>query len=101
MLRHVVMFTWKPGTPPETVREIGADRVRQALPVLCMQCEEPSCMEVCPTGATKQREDGIVIIDQDDLERTLQRLQDREESIPQERQALLFVVRGDHNRDRP
>ena len=22
MLRHVVMFTWKPGTPPETVREI-------------------------------------------------------------------------------
>jgi molybdopterin-containing oxidoreductase family iron-sulfur binding subunit len=40
--------------------------VRQALPVLCMQCDEPSCMEVCPTGATKQREDGIVTVDQEE-----------------------------------
>ena len=39
--------------------------IRQALPVLCMQCEEPSCMEVCPTGATQKRDDGIVIVDQD------------------------------------
>ena len=39
--------------------------VRQALPVLCMQCEEPDCMKVCPTGATYQTEDGIVRIDQD------------------------------------
>ncbi|MBW2528565.1 MAG: 4Fe-4S dicluster domain-containing protein [Deltaproteobacteria bacterium] len=46
------------GTYPNTVR--------QALPVLCMQCEEPSCMEVCPTGATAQREDGIVTIDKDE-----------------------------------
>jgi Fe-S-cluster-containing dehydrogenase component len=46
------------GTYPNTVR--------QALPVLCMQCEEPSCMEVCPTGATKQRDDGIVTIDKDE-----------------------------------
>jgi molybdopterin-containing oxidoreductase family iron-sulfur binding subunit len=46
------------GTYPNTVR--------QALPVLCMQCDEPSCMEVCPTGATKQRDDGIVIVDKDE-----------------------------------
>jgi molybdopterin-containing oxidoreductase family iron-sulfur binding subunit len=46
------------GTYPNTVR--------QALPVLCMQCEEPSCMEVCPTGATAQRDDGIVTIDKDE-----------------------------------
>ena len=39
--------------------------VRQSLPVLCMQCEEPSCLEVCPTGATIKLEDGIVIVDQD------------------------------------
>ena len=37
--------------------------VRQALPVLCNQCEDPSCLEVCPTGATTQREDGIVVIE--------------------------------------
>lgn len=37
--------------------------VRQALPVLCMHCEEPSCMTVCPTGATQQEEGGIVTVD--------------------------------------
>jgi molybdopterin-containing oxidoreductase family iron-sulfur binding subunit len=39
--------------------------VRQALPVLCMQCEEPDCMKVCPTGATYQTEDKIVRVDKD------------------------------------
>jgi molybdopterin-containing oxidoreductase family iron-sulfur binding subunit len=39
--------------------------VRQALPVLCMQCDEPSCLEVCPTGATVKTEDGIVIVEKD------------------------------------
>ena len=39
--------------------------VRQALPVLCFQCEEPSCLTVCPTGATVQQEDGIVTVDKE------------------------------------
>ena len=39
--------------------------VRQTLPVLCMQCEEPSCMEVCPTGATQKLDNGIVIVEKD------------------------------------
>ncbi len=29
----------------------------------CMHCEAPSCVGVCPTGATKRRADGIVTID--------------------------------------
>ncbi len=38
---------------------------RMALPLLCMHCASPPCMDVCPTGATKQRPDGIVWIDKD------------------------------------
>ena len=33
------------------------------LPVQCQHCANPSCMEVCPTGATQKREDGIVWVD--------------------------------------
>ena len=33
------------------------------LPVTCMHCGKPECEKQCPTGATKQREDGIVVID--------------------------------------
>ena len=32
--------------------------------VRCNQCGDPKCVEVCPTGATQQREDGIVWIDE-------------------------------------
>jgi Fe-S-cluster-containing dehydrogenase component len=38
---------------------------RLSLPVLCMQCRTPACLPVCPTGATRQRADGIVTIDKD------------------------------------
>ncbi len=38
---------------------------RVFVPVGCQHCEDPPCMEVCPTTATKQRPDGIVTIDYD------------------------------------
>lgn len=38
---------------------------RVFLPVLCNHCKHPICEEVCPTGATHKREDGIVLIDYD------------------------------------
>lgn len=34
-------------------------------PIQCNQCKEPVCIENCPTGATYQREDGIVAVDAD------------------------------------
>ena len=30
------------------------------LPMQCQHCVEPACLDVCPTGATQKREDGIV-----------------------------------------
>ena len=33
--------------------------------VRCNQCAEPKCVDVCPTGATQKREDGIVWVDED------------------------------------
>jgi anaerobic dimethyl sulfoxide reductase subunit B (iron-sulfur subunit) len=33
------------------------------ISIACMHCEKPICVEVCPTQALHQREDGIVLID--------------------------------------
>lgn len=32
-------------------------------PVNCQQCDNPACVEVCPTGASIKREDGLVVVD--------------------------------------
>lgn len=36
---------------------------KHMYPVLCNHCKDPACIKVCPAGATKQREDGIIWID--------------------------------------
>ena len=33
------------------------------LPVMCQHCEHPPCVDVCPTGASFKRADGIVMVD--------------------------------------
>lgn len=60
------------GTPRETffcsVLEKTTGRYptakREFIPVLCNHCADPPCLKVCPTGATYQRDDGIVLADE-------------------------------------
>lgn len=33
------------------------------LPLMCQHCENPPCVDVCPTGASFKRADGIVMVD--------------------------------------
>lgn len=43
-----------------TDRVTGA---KQALPMMCQHCAKPACADVCPTGASFKRADGIVLVD--------------------------------------
>ncbi|MBT5265305.1 MAG: 4Fe-4S dicluster domain-containing protein [Rhodospirillaceae bacterium] len=57
----------RPRTDPQWIRKIdirdpkfGTER---SLPVMCQHCAEPPCVDVCPTGASFKRADGIVLVD--------------------------------------
>ena len=36
---------------------------RVSMPVMCQHCEHPPCVDVCPTGASFKRFDGLVLVD--------------------------------------
>lgn len=35
-----------------------------AMPRLCMQCENPPCVRICPVGATYRNPEGVILVDQ-------------------------------------
>ncbi|MCG8509823.1 MAG: 4Fe-4S dicluster domain-containing protein [Rhodospirillales bacterium] len=61
----------EPGIRPEVtaqwIRRIDIkDKLTGAtksLPVMCQHCEYPPCADVCPTGASFRRADGVVLVD--------------------------------------
>jgi len=57
----------KPETDAQWIRKVSVRDARTGwsaeLPVMCQHCAEPPCVEVCPTGASFKRADGIVLVD--------------------------------------
>ena len=57
----------RPETDAQWIRKVDlrdeATGRELSLPLMCQHCEEPPCVDVCPTGASFRREDGIVLVD--------------------------------------
>ncbi len=57
----------RPQTDAQWIRKVAVkDRQSgfgQSFPVMCQHCEHPPCVDVCPTGASFKRPDGIVLVD--------------------------------------
>jgi len=62
---------WKDTGNPETdaqwIRKVDlvdmATGRQSSLPVMCQHCDDAPCVDVCPTGASFKRADGIVLVD--------------------------------------
>ena len=58
----------RPETDSQWIRKIKikdktTDKIT-TMPMLCQHCENPPCCDVCPTGASFKRVDGIVMVNQ-------------------------------------
>jgi molybdopterin-containing oxidoreductase family iron-sulfur binding subunit len=68
---------WKMNTPdtdprtaatePQWIRKVSVKNPKNGFsfsaPVMCQHCANPPCVDVCPTGASFKRVDGIVLVD--------------------------------------
>ena len=67
-----VVCSERNNVPPDRLRKVVDTGVLESdcpirvfLPMSCMHCDKAPCLEVCPTGATYRRSDGIIGIDED------------------------------------
>ena len=64
---NAIKSTGHPRTDAQWIRKIELKDMRtghtQSVPVMCQHCEHPPCVDVCPTGASFKRADGIVLVD--------------------------------------
>ena len=57
----------RPETDAQWIRKVNLrdpkTGIKKSLAVMCQHCAEPPCVDVCPTGASFKRADGIVLVD--------------------------------------
>ncbi len=64
-------YGWKSTNPsatdPQWIRKVNVKDPKSgahfSLPVMCQHCANAACVDVCPTGASFKRADGIVLVD--------------------------------------
>lgn len=57
----------RPATDAQWIRKLSVrdpkNGAQFSLPMMCQHCANPPCVDVCPTGASFKRADGIVLVD--------------------------------------
>jgi phenylglyoxylate dehydrogenase beta subunit len=47
------------------IKSVSSPELKMASVIVCNQCSEPACLEVCPTGALSKKPSGITALDRD------------------------------------
>lgn len=57
----------RPKTDVQWIRKVNVRDPKTgrkfSLPIMCQHCTSPTCVDVCPTGASFKRMDGVVLVD--------------------------------------
>ena len=64
---HAITSNGRPKSDSQWIRKVHVKNISTqhvtSLPIMCQHCETPPCQDVCPTGASFKRKDGIVLVD--------------------------------------